>query len=200
MRFGLLTSLVTTFALYKMPKKYNKRASKPLIKVPEKKRRVEEDELEEDEGETLPPQSQDPDHWMLDDDEDDVSEVADNTRSARNKPLILSDEVEHALVEWIQQNETLYDKTKEGYRKTGDKNRLWQSKADELNITLKALLVWYKSQKTMFAKLLLSTKSGEGDTMTDREKWILEKWSFLKMFPPHGGRVPSSVSTYLPYK
>ena len=141
----------------------------------------------------------DPDPDVLDED-DEVSDVADKDKqSARNKALILSDEVEDALVEWIQQNETLYDKTKKGYRKTDDKKRLWQAKAEELNITYKALMVWYKSQRTRYAKLLIK-KSGQGAKMlTDREKWILDKWSFLKMFiTRQQGRVPSSVSTCVP--
>ena len=143
---------------------------------------------------------EDEDEDDLDDiaDDDLADDVADKDKSSRKKasPLILGDEVEDELVEWIQQHESLYDKTKKGYRKTDEKKRLWQSKADELKITLQALMVWYKSQRTRYGKLL-EKKSGQGTKLlTDREKWILEKWSFLKIFiTRQQGRVPSSVST-----
>ena len=53
-------------------------------------------------------------------------------------------------------------------------------KAQELNITVAELDTWFKSLRTMFGKLA-KTVSGQGaPKYTERQKWVLDRLSFLK--------------------
>ena len=90
----------------------------------------------------------------------------------------------------------MYDKTKNDYRKTDLKKKLWTDKGASLDITYEEIVQWYESQRTRFGKLL-KTKSGQATKiLTEREQWILRNFEFLRLhITRQQGRVPSSVST-----
>ena len=56
---------------------------------------------------------------------------------------------------------------------------MWQDKANELNVDVGHLLVWYKSIRTKYTKLTYKKSGTATKQLTDRDKWIISKLSFL---------------------
>ena len=135
-----------------------------------------------------------------DEDEEGGGDGVVKKKKERRLQLVIDRPIEDALVEWIQQHPELYNKAEADYRKTAAKKALWQSKADELKMSVEDLLCWYKSQRTRLGKILMKKSGQEAKIPTAREKWVLEKWSFLKNFiTRQQGRVASSVSSLFPF-
>jgi hypothetical protein len=98
--------------------------------------------------------------------------------------------VEEGILDWIKENEVLYNKGNEGWKDTGKRKALWATKAEQIGITATELSTWFLSLRTKFGKLT-KDKSGDGaKRFTDRDKWILTNLAFLKV---HIFRVPSRV-------
>ena len=97
------------------------------------------------------------------------------------KPNLQMDEaMEEEVSDWLIDNPVLYSKGLRDYKDTFKKQRLWEKKAAELNLEPSILQTWYKSMRTRLSKLTKS-KSGDGSReMTDRDKWILTRFEFLK--------------------
>uniref|UniRef100_UPI00358E8931 uncharacterized protein n=1 Tax=Myxine glutinosa TaxID=7769 RepID=UPI00358E8931 len=113
----------------------------------------------------------------------DVEEVAPVTEVAK-KPakdtVILTEEQEYDMVEWLSQNPLFYDKSMKSFREKAKKQALWVAKASEIGRSVDDLKQWLKSQRTKFSKLSTQGRSGEGAKVhTDREKWTLERFAFL---------------------
>lgn len=99
-------------------------------------------------------------------------------KSSKNK-LILSTADEDDLVEWIRDNEELYDKASKLYKDTNRRKRLWRIKAASMEHDTAALMAWYENMRTRYSKLV-KVKSGDGKKdPTPREDWILKKFNFL---------------------
>jgi len=112
------------------------------------------------------------------------SEKSGATRVLVKKvPIInLTQHTEDELAQWIKAHPILWDKTLNLYRNRQKKTDMWAEKAATLNLTKEELFAWYYSLRTLFARLL--SKSGDASNPfsfeTDRERWILENFQFLK--------------------
>jgi hypothetical protein len=69
-------------------------------------------------------------------------------KKQKSPPLLLSEEQEEALADWLKNHDFLFVKGRKEFKNTSMKNGLWQTKADELNIDKKALYTWYESIRT----------------------------------------------------
>ena len=170
--------------------------SAPLAKKAPDQEPVEDSDFDDvqDLGEESDPDSDG------DEDEEGGGDGVVKKKKERRLQLVIDRPIEDALVEWIQQHPELYNKAEADYRKTAAKKALWQSKADELKMSVEDLLCWYKSQRTRLGKILMKKSGQEAKIPTAREKWVLEKWSFLKNFiTRQQGRVASSVSSLFPF-
>ena len=104
-----------------------------------------------------------------------------SSQKAKRKPNLQMDEaMEEEVIGLLIDNPVLYAKGLRDYKDTVKKQRLWEKKAEELNLETSILQTWYKSMRTRLSKLTKS-KSGDGSReMTDRDKWILNSFEFLK--------------------
>lgn len=97
--------------------------------------------------------------------------------------LVLTDEQEEGLVEWLQSSPELFDKSHRRYKDIDLKSNLWEQKADMLGVESgEVLQVWYKSMRTRFGKLRRITSVGRKREFTWRDQWILKKFAFIS---PH---------------
>ena len=155
------------------------------------KEKLDADEHEDEDGDEMD---------EMDEDEGLAQAKADQKKAnkkSRAKYVLLDPEQEQNLIDWLKSHPELYDIHKNEFRKTTLKVELWEAKAKSLDITLAELQQWYATQRTRFGKLL--KKPGKHPTaLTDREKWIMENFDFLKPhIHTHPSRQTSSVSTTL---
>ena len=109
----------------------------------------------------------------------DPEEDEGKSSSKKVKKLVLNTAEEDELVEWIRDNEEIYDKSSKGYKDTEKRKKLWRIKAASMEYDLAALMAWYENMRTRYSKLVKS-KSGDGKKdPTPREDWILKNFSFL---------------------
>ena len=103
---------------------------------------------------------------------------ADAPTKRMKKPLVLSEEKELEMAEWMRRHAFLYSKGMKEYKDSGKKNRLWQEKAEDLGVESGALLkVWYESVRTKVGKIS-DKKSGSAHKdlreghLLDVELWL----------------------------
>ena len=101
------------------------------------------------------------------------------SKKCRKANLNLTDDNEEDIVDWIKNNELLYNKGLKSYKDTQKKSRLWGLKAKEFGLEAKDLQTWYESMRTRFGRLSVR-KSGDGAReITERDQWILTSFNFL---------------------
>jgi len=118
---------------------------------------------------------------VREDEDDSEDEQHGQGTHKKRRPLRvqLDDDVEEELVGWFRDHPELFNKKVKAHKFTEKKQTLKTSKAKELNITVAELDTWFKS-RTMFGKLV-KTVSGQGaPKYTERQKWVLDRLSFLK--------------------
>ena len=118
--------------------------------------------------------------------EDSTKDRAPKKRRRVIKPMLLSEEVERQLGDWLEFEVTyIYDKKDQRHMNKDLVNATWDTKAKSLTppLTMEELKKLFDSIRTRFGKLSAGGKSGQGaPQVTDREKWILNTFLFLR---PH---------------
>ncbi|XP_029974768.1 uncharacterized protein LOC115408260 [Salarias fasciatus] len=102
-------------------------------------------------------------------------------KKCRRKALLLDDDTQVKLIEWVREHELLWRKGATNYKDTKKKMELWARKASELDIEggATALRTWWKSARDLYAKIH-TKKSGQAATnFTDRELFIRRTCAFL---------------------
>ena len=109
----------------------------------------------------------------------------------RVAPLLLTEDQEEGLSDWLKSNDFIYMKGKREYKDSARKKTLWEGKASELGIELKALMTWYESIRTRVGKLTTQPSGSSRPVVTDRDEFILKNFDFLKT---HIARMPSRLA------
>ena len=154
-------------------------------------------EQEEDEGtipETQLPPAESEDEGPVDSPSKSTTTTStQDKKRKRRQNLVLEEDMEEDIIEWLLQNPILYAKGMKEYKDTQKKQRMWEKKAKELNLeSAKILQTWYKSMRTRLSKLT-NQKPGDGTRdLTDRDRWVLEKFDFPRK---HICRVTSRQAT-----
>ncbi|XP_066296187.1 uncharacterized protein [Branchiostoma lanceolatum] len=113
---------------------------------------------------------------------------------AKKTSYSLDAEVEKALVEWIKENDILWNSKLIRYKRIDLKEALWNEKAKELEKTATYLKGWWRSIKDIFTRLH-KRKSGDGPKdLTEREEWIFATCTFLGPLVRHVSQPMRSVS------
>ena len=111
------------------------------------------------------------------------SKDSENPKKKAKKAKIktdLTDEEEAEVVEWLRENEFIYNKKKKAYKDTHKKISRWQELAEKMGKDVEMLMVWYNSLRTRYGRLL-KTKSGQGVAeRTERDEWIMQNFNFLQ--------------------
>ena len=105
------------------------------------------------------------------------------TKKPRFRPNLTEDE-EDLMLEFLRENQFLYDKKKKLYHNKHLREKAWNEQAARMDRDKADLEVWYDSLRTRYGKLLKgSSKSGSGaSSLSDRDRWISSQMSFLKPF------------------
>jgi hypothetical protein len=121
------------------------------------------------------------------------------SKRKKSKTVVLTDEQEVEVGEWLRMHPELYTKGLKGYKEVAKKQKLWADKTEELKLESVVLLkTWYESIRTKIGKMK-KTKSGTGtkDT-TDRDKFVMANFGFLvDHISRMRGRTACSVSKSL---
>ncbi|CAC5372762.1 unnamed protein product [Mytilus coruscus] len=94
--------------------------------------------------------------------EETPSESEGNTKEQKSKKQkkscrLRDDQEEVEVLEWVEEHPILWNKKHKEYKNKSMKDRIWQDKADEIDI------------------------DGNGSKdLTDREKWVMDRFKFLK--------------------
>uniref|UniRef100_UPI00358E8264 uncharacterized protein n=1 Tax=Myxine glutinosa TaxID=7769 RepID=UPI00358E8264 len=107
------------------------------------------------------------------------------TKMARS----LTKEEEDEVIEWLQSNRFLYDKSSFEFKNRQKKERAWLEMDQKMRMNPGDLYRWYTSLRTQYVKEVkkkeTKTRSGAGavdDIMTPRITWLLEKFEFVKQY------------------
>lgn len=107
------------------------------------------------------------------------------TKRGKKSHFPLDTDQEQLMLEYLQANEMLWDIKQTDYRRVDKKNKLWEEQAKALGKTVEHLQGWFKSLRDNHTRLH-KNKSGDGATeLTQREKWILDNFGFLKRVVRH---------------
>ena len=108
-----------------------------------------------------------------------VSEEKADKRS--KKPAVLfSAEEEQKLVDFLRDNEILYNKRLMDYKDRAKREAVWDKFFEEHNMDKDACQRWFQGQHTLFGKVT-HMKSGQGEPqLTERQKWTRDNFDFLR--------------------
>ncbi|XP_078592455.1 uncharacterized protein LOC144871200 [Branchiostoma floridae x Branchiostoma japonicum] len=116
--------------------------------------------------------------WNNSWDQPETSQSGTEKRKGAFKCLELTEEEEEALVEWIRVHPEFYDRANRGFKGKEQKEELWKEKGRQLGVDYDLVKRWYMSMRTRYGKL---SEEGykEKEHQTFRERWIIERFSFL---------------------
>ena len=126
--------------------------------------------------------------------ESQASSVAPMKQRAKKTSYALDAEVEKALMEWIKENQILWNSKLILFKRTDMKEALWTEKGQQLQKTAKYLRGWWRSIKDNFTRLDKKKSGDEPKELTEREEWILNTCSFSRPLVRHKSQPLRSVS------
>ena len=110
----------------------------------------------------------------------DVESTQSRQKKGQMKSIFLSDSDKEAIVEFVKQQEELYDKTNDSFKDKQKKERLWEQLAASRNLPVKTVKKWFETQRTRYGNLT-QTKSGqEAEKNTEQQTWLKDSFSFLR--------------------
>ncbi|XP_045128320.1 uncharacterized protein LOC123514505 [Portunus trituberculatus] len=91
---------------------------------------------------------------------------------------------EEVLAVFIRENPILWNIKRSDYRRRDKKSKLWQDQADIMGIPSEHLKGWFRSVRDQHTRL--HKKSGDDlPSLTEREKWIIKTFAFLRAVTRH---------------
>lgn len=106
-------------------------------------------------------------------------------RRKKNPSVLLTDAQERALAQWLEvEGEFIYNRGKTAYKDKAKIARAWEEQGAKLEPPVSGtdLRTWFSSLRSRYGRLT-NTVSGQATGSkrhTDRERWILELFPFLK--------------------
>lgn len=122
-----------------------------------------------------------------DDDDDARSQRPAVKRRKKNPSVILTDDQERVLTHWLEtEGEFIYNRGRTAYKDKAKIAKAFEEQGAKLDPPVSGveLRTWFSSLRSRYGRLT-NTVSGQATTScryTDREKWILELFLFLR---PH---------------
>ena len=106
--------------------------------------------------------------------------VALKTKEGHMTNIYLTDSDEDAIVDFVNDHKELYNKTNEHFKDKARKQCLWERFANSCKLSVKVCKTWFELQMTHYSKLMQSKSEQAPKEMTERRKWIQNKFNFLK--------------------
>ena len=121
---------------------------------------------------------------------DKDTQAATGTQSGKDKgnadkrskkpPVLFTVEQRHKIVDFLHENEILYNKRLMDYKDRSKWEAVWDKFCEENNLNKDACQKWFQSQRTLFGKVT-HMKSGQVEAvLTERQKWTRENYDFLR--------------------
>ena len=106
---------------------------------------------------------------------DEAEDIPARRRTAPRVVTTFSEDEKELIIDFLQQNPTMYSKRLAGYKDAAAKDKLWTEQARQMNCTPNELKTWYESMRTKLGKLKKAvTKSGQAaDRFTATERYVL---------------------------
>ena len=102
----------------------------------------------------------------------------EKTKKTKKRGIVLTEEQEVAMGEWIRDHPHLFTKSLKLYKDIAKKTKLWDDKAKELDIEPESLRTWYESIRSRVGKLTGKSGSATVDA-TMRDTFIRANFGFL---------------------
>ena len=93
---------------------------------------------------------------------------------------MFSDENEQKLVDFLRDNEILYNKCLKDYKDKSKREAVWDKFCEEHNLGKDACQKWFQSQCTLFRKVTHMKLVLGGPQLTERQKWTRDNFHFLR--------------------
>ena len=101
-------------------------------------------------------------------------------RGSKKSPVLFIAEQEQKIVDYLRDNEILYNKRLMDYKDRSKSEAVWDKFCEENNFNKDACQKWFQSQRTLFGKVT-HMKSGQGKSvLTERQKWTRDNFDFLR--------------------
>ena len=116
----------------------------------------------------------------------DSSDEASEASRQKNKKIKVTTDLtvteENTVIEWLEMNPIIYNKKLSTYKDTAKKEHMRKTLAENMGRDVSILKTWYSSLRTRYGRLNKKQSGQELMDMTERDTWIVEKFSFLR---PH---------------
>ncbi|XP_021339943.1 uncharacterized protein LOC110441170 [Mizuhopecten yessoensis] len=138
------------------------------------------------------------------DDSQRLSPASSKDRGKRNKSdridCSFSESDEAIMVEWLQENGTLWDSKLQDYHKITNKGKLWATQEEKMHKTVKHLKGWFRSLRDKNTRLIKHKSGEDAPRRTEREEWVLSNLRFLQEVVRHRPEpakpiIPSTASS-----
>jgi hypothetical protein len=107
-------------------------------------------------------------------------DIAGPSKRKKSKALLLTEEQEVDIGEWLRNHPELYSKALKSYKDVGKKTKLWDDKARDIGLESGVLLkTWYESIRTKVGKMTKEKSGSATKDVTDREVFIRTNFGFL---------------------
>ena len=93
--------------------------------------------------------------------------------------VLFSADIEQKLVDFLCDNEILYNKRSREYKDRSKREAVWDKFCEENNLEKDACQKWFQSQHTLFGKVTQMKQVMGGPQLTERQKWTRDNFDFL---------------------
>ena len=101
-------------------------------------------------------------------------------KRGKKAAVLFSAEKEQKLVDFLHDNEILYNKRLKDYTDRSNREAVWGQFCEENNLDKDACQRWFQSQCTLFSKVThMKSVLGEPQ-LTERQKWTRDNFDFLR--------------------
>ncbi len=109
-----------------------------------------------------------------------TADIEPPTGKKRRKNLILTEELELNLADWLRCHPEIYSKRLPAFKDIAKKERLWEKKAAELQLeSVTMLKTWYNSIRTRIGKLGKTKSEAPAKELTERDLFLRSSFGFL---------------------
>ena len=101
-------------------------------------------------------------------------------KRGKKTAVVFSDENEQKLVDFLRDNEILYNKCLKTYKDRSKRQAVWDKFCEEHNLDNDACQKWFQSQRTLFGKVTHMKWVLGGPQLTEWQKWTRDNFHFLR--------------------
>ena len=81
---------------------------------------------------------------------------------------------------FIKQHEELYNKTNNKFKDKQKKERLWETLAATINLTVNTVKKWFENQRNRYGKLTQTKSRHAAEKSTERQTTLKDSFNFLR--------------------